>query len=398
MAPTDFYGVRATARSKVYLEGYSSLSQFDSTQRNVVSTALQGASEYFISKPVIKSWSSSSRRLRRDLLNFVIEVTYQASVESRDFFSEDSFNTALQAELLSTYNTTFDADLLSAASTLGTQTNATLDYSVTKSALSDTSILNITITTPAPTPMPTKSSSSNNTNSLGAASIVLIVFACVAGVFVAYLAGRKYLVDKQPPKRSSAVESSWDQAQQKPKHGSTPSTASAKNQSSPNDIELVVMAAEERRRAREQELRRFVSGIGLSVFAQALIDFGIESLEDLNDSDIISRDELSDDIGMSDSDIDTLETALARAFDQENPGDVDVVVNIDQMVADPSTLEDLEVIVDTSRLQEEEMMTEVYDEAPSEDDEEAPPPENDTQGTENMSDEKEPEESQDAEV
>lgn len=158
------------------------------------------------------------------------------------------------------------------------------------------------------------------------------------------------------------------------------------------------MAAEERRRAREQELRRFVSGIGLSVFAQALIDFGIESLEDLNDSDIISRDELSDDIGMSDSDIDTLETALARAFDQENPGDVDVVVNIDQMVADPSTLEDLEVIVDTSRLQEEEMMTEVYDEAPSEDDEEAPPPENDTQGTENMSDEKEPEESQDAEV
>jgi len=66
---------------------------------------------------------------------------------------------------------------------------------------------------------------------------------------------------------------------------------------------------------REKLLGSLLSGAGLGSFEAALIDFGIESVEDLTNYRIVNDDLLmSEDIGMNKEDVKTLRRALERHF------------------------------------------------------------------------------------
>ena len=66
---------------------------------------------------------------------------------------------------------------------------------------------------------------------------------------------------------------------------------------------------------REKKLQALLDGAGLGQYEGPLIDFGIESVEDLTNFRIVNDDLLmSEDIGMSKEDVRTLRRALERHF------------------------------------------------------------------------------------
>jgi hypothetical protein len=66
---------------------------------------------------------------------------------------------------------------------------------------------------------------------------------------------------------------------------------------------------------REKKLEGLLKGAGLSAFSDALVDFGIESVEDLTNYRIVNDDLLmSEDIGMTKEDVKVLRRALERHF------------------------------------------------------------------------------------
>jgi len=66
---------------------------------------------------------------------------------------------------------------------------------------------------------------------------------------------------------------------------------------------------------REKKLASLLDGAGLGKYEAPLIEFGVESVEDLTNFRIVNDDLLmSEDIGMSKDDVRTLRRALERHF------------------------------------------------------------------------------------
>jgi len=85
------------------------------------------------------------------------------------------------------------------------------------------------------------------------------------------------------------------------------------------ELARMVQAAELEAHKTQQEMNKFLRRAGLGRYVDYFHDFGLESLHDLMDPDIVNRDALRGEIGMSPREIDAFYQALETEKGKTTP-------------------------------------------------------------------------------
>jgi len=325
---------------------YDNISDVDDTQRLVLRQAMVDSYDRVSSIDLVQivaittAGSGGRRRLlRRALLSVDIEVEFSIQVALAGELDPTVLEGTVTSELVSLFNET-DSDGESAfeeaAESVAQEQNVTaptLDKKATASDIVETVAVTVveilslsptvSPTTPAPSlppsPQPTavptpapgdKSDDDGNffTSSGGVAVLVIVGIIVVAIVVYMYMLWKQKEEDKEGQWGPQEQPEPSIQMQRK-------SGAAAPH----HELARVVAAAESEARKTQQEMNKFLRRTGLGRYVDNFHDFGLESLHDLMDADIVNRESLRAEIGMSPREIDAFYYALEEQKGKTTP-------------------------------------------------------------------------------